>query len=141
VAGVLSLGTREDDEREQCVLELDEGSGTWVVRDVFTRAAIEVGTKVELLDVEPVVTDAAAGTYFLLASNASRTISAPLRAIEAQELTYDLLNDGGSLSITWDGVFLRAGSWTDPANGKRRLIRFVYDGVNWVEMNRTAADV
>lgn len=35
VGVVLSLGTREDNEREQCVIEQDPESASWTMRDVF----------------------------------------------------------------------------------------------------------
>jgi hypothetical protein len=35
VAVVLVLGSREDNEREQCVIEQDPETGSWTMRDVF----------------------------------------------------------------------------------------------------------
>lgn len=71
------------------------------------------------------------------------TINAPLHATAGQELVFDILNSSGSAmgTITWNAVFKLAGSFTNPANGKRRTITFYYDGTNWVELCRAAADI
>jgi hypothetical protein len=44
-------------------------------------------------------------------------------------------------AITWGAAFLLAGAFTNPASTKRRTISFVFDGTNWVETNRAAADI
>ena len=71
------------------------------------------------------------------------TIGAPTSPTLGQRLTLDVLNSsGGAMGvITWNGAFLLAGAFTNPANGKRRTIEFKYDGTNWIEQNRAAADI
>lgn len=71
------------------------------------------------------------------------TINAPTNARTGRHLIIDLKNSsGGSLgAITMNGVFLPAGAMASPANTKRRTTEFYYDGTNWVEVNRAAADI
>jgi len=48
---------------------------------------------------------------------------------------------GGALgAVTWNAIYKLA-AWTQPANGNSRSIQFRYDGVNWIEVSRTTADV
>lgn len=44
-------------------------------------------------------------------------------------------------AITWNAVYKLAGAFTNPADTKRRTITFGYDGTNWVEQSRAAADI
>lgn len=71
------------------------------------------------------------------------TINAPSNPKNGQELTFDILNSSGGAmgAITWNAVFKLAGAFTNPASTKRRTIRYYYDGTNWVEINRAAADI
>ena len=51
-------------------------------------------------------------------------------------------NSGGSLgTCTFAAGYKTTGSWTQPGNGKSRSIVFVYDGTNWNEQFRSAADI
>lgn len=70
------------------------------------------------------------------------TIEAPALAETSKELEIIVRNmTGGALgTITWNGVYKRS-SWTSPASGKSRSIRFVYNGTNWIEVGKGAADV
>lgn len=48
---------------------------------------------------------------------------------------------GGALgTATWNAVF-KMPTWVQPANGFSRSVQFVWDGTNWVETFRSAADV
>ena len=71
------------------------------------------------------------------------TISNPTNAVNGSELIFDIKNgSGGSMgTITWGNLYLLAGAFTNPADTKRRTITFYYDGTNWVEVNRAAADI
>jgi hypothetical protein len=73
----------------------------------------------------------------------SFTINAPTNARTGRSITFDIANaSGGSLgTITWNAVFKLAGTFTNPANGKRRTVSFRNDGTNWVETHRAAADI
>lgn len=83
-------------------------------------------------------------TFISLTVNISDafTIEAPALAETGKELEIIVRNmTGGALGvITWDSVYKRS-SWTSPASGKSRSIRFVYNGANWIETGKGAADV
>jgi len=79
----------------------------------------------------------------ITATNATAfTINAPTTPTTGQWLTVRVRNtSGGALGVaTWNAVF-KMTAWTQPANGFSRAITFDYDGVNWIERTRTAADV
>ena len=89
--------------------------------------------------------DASRGNYFtlLVADADGFTIANPLNLVPGQRITYDIKNGAGRNmgTITWGHLFLLAGgSFTNPANGKRRLITFRYDGTNLVEESRSQGD-
>lgn len=71
------------------------------------------------------------------------TINAPQNPQNGMELVFDIVNSSGGAmgTITWNAAFKLAGAFTNPANTKARTISFVYDGSNWVETNRAAADI
>lgn len=92
-----------------------------------------------------IATDASAARYLkITATNGTGfTISNPTQAGEGMEIVYDIKNSSGGAmgAITWGAAFLLAGSFTNPADTKRRTIKFYYDGTNWVEVCRAAADI
>jgi pectate lyase-like protein len=94
-------------------------------------------------------TDANLSDYFTLSvtNGTAFTIANPTNAFAGQVLTYDIKNSSGGAHgvITWGAAFLNGGAGTvgtgafaGIANGKRRAIKFVYDGTNWIEQARTA---
>jgi hypothetical protein len=93
-----------------------------------------------------VTVDAAQANYFRLTvtDGVAFTIAAPANPSTGtpQKITLMIRNtSGGALgAITWNAVFKMV-AWTSPANGFSRSISFVYDGTNWVETFRSAADV
>lgn len=80
--------------------------------------------------------------YITVTNGTAFTINAPTNAISGTKLTLTLRNtSGGAMgAVTWDAVFKLA-AWTSPANGFSRSITFYYNGTNWIEKSRTAADV
>ena len=76
-------------------------------------------------------------------SNVAYTIGAPSVALTGQKLLLTIRNaSGGALgAATFNAIYKLGAAWTNPANGFSRSIEFVFDGTNWVEFNRTAADV
>lgn len=70
------------------------------------------------------------------------TINAPTNATPGCELTLCIKNASGGVhgNITWNAVF-KVATWTKPATGYNRSIRFFYDGTNWIEVWRSANDV
>lgn len=79
-------------------------------------------------------------------NNTAFTINAPTNPSgvsgETQKLTITIRNtSGGALgAATWNALF-KMSTWTQPANGFSRSITFYFDGANWIEMNRTTADI
>lgn len=88
--------------------------------------------------------DAALGNvYEITATNATaHTINAPTNPTDGQRVTVTIRNtSGGALGVaTWNAVFKMV-AWVQPATGFSRSIDFKYNGTNWVEIGRTAADV
>lgn len=74
------------------------------------------------------------------------TINAPTNppaATATQELVIEIFNNSGGAmgAVTWNAAFvLTGGAFTNPATGKRRYIAFQWNGANWIEQNRAAAD-
>lgn len=71
------------------------------------------------------------------------TMNAIAHAAAGQIFVFDIVNaSGGAMgTITWNAVYKLAGSFTNPANGKQRTITFYFDGTNWIETGRAAADI
>jgi hypothetical protein len=88
--------------------------------------------------------NAAVGNYHqITATNGTAfTINAPTNPVTGECLELMIRNtSGGALGvITWNAVFKMA-AWTSPATANSRSIRFRYDGTNWVEVSRVAADI
>ena len=78
------------------------------------------------------------GTAFTINNPSADPIFAGTR------VTFDIKNSSGGAmgSITWGAKYLLAtGGFTNPANTKRRTITFAWDGVNYVEVAKAAADI
>lgn len=72
------------------------------------------------------------------------TISAPKNPDSVQMgLTFEILNSSGGAmgAITWNALFKLAGAFVNPANTKTRTITFYFNGTNWIEQSRAAADI
>lgn len=77
-------------------------------------------------------------------SSAAVTIANPIYPLFiGQKLEIGVRNASGTTmgTITWGAQFLLAGSFTNPTAGARRAISFQWDGTNWVENYRSAADI
>lgn len=84
-----------------------------------------------------------ANAFLINATNGTAfTINAPTSPSTGQRIEITIKNtSGGALGVaTWNAVFKMV-AWTQPANGFSRAIEFRYDGTNWVEKYRSAADV
>lgn len=92
-----------------------------------------------------VATDAANATYrkVTVTTTSAFTMGAPINPHVCARVTYDFVNSSGGAmgAITWNAVFKLAGALTNPASGSRRMITFIFDGTNWVETGRSAADI
>ena len=71
------------------------------------------------------------------------TINAPTNSVDGDIVTIIIRNtSGGALGVaTFNASYKLGAAWTQPANGNSRTIQFLYNGTNWVEISRTAADV
>jgi len=92
-----------------------------------------------------VVPDASSGEIQELEVTDTNAISmaAPIYPASGESIVLAIKNSsGGSMgTITWNSVYKLAGSFTNPANGYIRTIRFYYNGTNWIEVSRAPADI
>lgn len=56
-------------------------------------------------------------------------------------VTYRNASGGVMGAVTFNAIYKIGGVFTVPANGTSRTIQFMFDGTNWVEVDRSAADV
>jgi hypothetical protein len=119
---------------------LGSGTNRWNVG--FIRTVVGAVTAVAYS--ASITPDASLGNYQQISPNngTAFTINAPTNPTTGQLLSLTIRNvSGGALGvITWNAVF-KMPAWTSPANTFSRSILFVYDGTNWVEIFRSAADV
>lgn len=110
-----------------------------------TSTGIFLAGKVALAYGVSVATDASLADHFTIVATdgVAFTIANPTNAVSGRRIVYDVKNSsGGALgAITWGVAFLLAGAFTNPASTKRRTIAFYFDGTNWVEEARAAADI
>jgi hypothetical protein len=116
----------------------DKTSLDYVVR-TRNRAAVTVA-----YSATPAI-DASLGSLFVIAptDTVAFVIQAPTNGVAGDRITIEILNSS-SVAIgatTFAGGYKSAGAVTAPANTKSRLVSFVYDGANWVETARSAADI
>ena len=76
-------------------------------------------------------------------TNANITVANPALNVSGGE--FDLVvfnNSGGAMgTVSFGNLYLVAGgAFTSPGSGKRRSVRFRFDGTYWVELSRSAAD-
>lgn len=97
----------------------------------------------------PAVTpNASAGRWQTITAtdNVAFTINAPTNppdSAHTAELAIEISNASGGVmgAVTWDASFLLVGgAFTKPANGKKRFIRFEWNGAAWIETGRAGAD-
>jgi hypothetical protein len=70
------------------------------------------------------------------------TINAPALAFSGAILNIQIKNTFGTLgALTFAAAYKTGAAWTQPANGFSRTITFMYNGTDWIEISRTAADV
>lgn len=121
----------------------DGTAGKWVVN--VQAPAGSAKTIVALTYSASITIDASLGDIFELTVNdaSAFTINAPTNPTEGQTIIIAVRNGtGGALgTLTWDGIFRKAGAWVQPATGFERLITFYRSlGPSWVEVSRSAAD-
>ena len=82
--------------------------------------------------------------FVITATNSTAfTIANPLYPIlDGQTITFTIKNtSGGALGTATWGALYKLATWTQPATGFNRSITFTFNGTNFVELSRTAADV
>ena len=107
----------------------------------------------DLTDGATVTPDAGASTgagfFWRLGVAGSRTIAQPINLPTGGPGTtgnfisiFQIKNNtAGAITTTFNAFYKLAGAWVDPAAGKSRFLWMVYDGVNMLEISRSAADV
>lgn len=120
----------------------DESLGKLIVSDGADWLAPAAWDKFESMAGTTYI-DAGRSDHFLtIFTTSPQAMQAPVNAVVGKAISLDIYNGtGGALTTTWNAVFKLAGAWVDPANTKRRTITFYYDGTNWVELSRAAADI
>lgn len=109
----------------------------------FTFSKASVRARVAVVYSAAMTIDADAGNSFdIVATNGVAFTVTPSNGADGQQITVKISNtSGGALgAVTWAAAFKLA-AWTSPATGFNRSIVFEYNGVNWIEVSRTPADV
>jgi hypothetical protein len=147
----VSTGAAIINSNNGAALEFGASSGTQRTTNQFQITSTTVKSNSGFATTRTAITysasmtaDASTGNLFpITATNATAfTINAPTNPATGQRITFTIRNtSGGALGVaTWDAVFKMA-AWTQPATANSRSIDFTYDGTNWIEVARTAADV
>lgn len=94
----------------------------------------------------PITPAASSGLWLrlTLSSNAAYTLNAPSGTIApGSTFTVTVRNAIGAPAgaMTFAATYKLGAAWGQPANGFSRSIIFMWDGTNFVEIGRTAADV
>lgn len=123
---------------------LDWGFAEWT-RKAFGRLGKPVeGSVRPVYQATVAINASAASRHEIVATdNVAFSVAAPSGVVASgQRLTIKIKNtSGGALgTATWNSVYKMV-AWTQPADGYSRSIDFLFDGTNWVETNRSAADV
>lgn len=88
--------------------------------------------------------DASAGdSHIITVTNATAfTINTPTNPTTGQRLRFTIRNtSGGAMGvITWGAGVFKMPAFTNPATAFSRTIEFEYNGTNWIEHDRSAAD-
>ena len=89
--------------------------------------------------------NAALGKYQAIevTNTSAFTINSATNIVQGSELVIEIYNaSGGTMgAITWASNYKMAGAFTNPAANYLRVISFYYDGANFREVSRTAADM
>lgn len=111
-------------------------------------AAPIVGTLTTVTYSAAPVIDASLGNDFqmTITNNTALVVGAPINppASGCQVISFTIRNASGGAhgALTWNAIFkTQATAFSAVANGFSRTVFFRWNGVNWVELVRTAADV
>jgi hypothetical protein len=104
-----------------------------------------VDTRIVLTYSATIATNASLGNVFSITvtNGTAFTISSPTNPLTGQRLAYIIRNTSGGAHglITWGAAFKTAAAALTVTTAFSKTIEFVYDGTNWVEVFRSAADV
>ena len=96
----------------------------------------------------PVVTvDLSQGAWFrvTVTNGVAFTVSNPINVSSASgieiQMTIRNTSGGAAGALTFGALYKIGGAWVQAATGFSRSIQFTFDGTNWIETGRTAADV
>lgn len=94
------------------------------------------------------VIDSATGDYFILNSAVATAVvfGAPLNpptggSSDVITIEHQNASGGAHSGVTFNAIFKPAGAFVTGATAKSRTIQFQWNGTNWVEVNRAAADI
>lgn len=94
------------------------------------------------------VCDASLGDYFILNSAVATAVvfGAPINppsggSTSPITIEHQNASGGAHSGVTFNAAFKPAGAFTTGATAKSRTIQFVWNGTNWVEVGRAAADI
>lgn len=115
------------------------------LKGVVLDAAGAVRVQQQITAAASVIPDVSSGTYIRInqTTNVAVALGAPLNPIAGQVITLAFVNTSGGAAgaVTFNAVFKLAGAWVNAATGNNRKATFYYDGTNWIELSRNAADV
>lgn len=113
--------------------------------DQLTFASVPIAhTAVTVTYSASMTPNAAQGDHFIItATNGTAfTINNPTNAVAGQPITIEIRNtSGGALGVATFGGLFKMAAWVQPGNTAGRSISFRYDGTNWKEISRCAADI
>jgi hypothetical protein len=80
-------------------------------------------------------TNDAANYFSIESATATVTIGAIVGAVTGQEYVFEIINSGGTLTtLNWNAAYLTAGDTLPVGSGKRKTVRFIYNGTNFVQI-------
>ena len=114
------------------------GSGTFSPLQLnYTKVTPTYGASVTI--------NAALGNLFVVTVTDANafTITNPTNGLTGQTIILTIRNTsgGGAGVLTFGTAYKTGAAWTQPATANSRSIHFYYDGTNWIEFGRSAADV
>lgn len=88
----------------------------------------------------------ALGNYgiIVVTNNSNFTINAPTNAMTGTEIALEIVNtSGGAMgTITWNAAFAFMSTWSNPANNKRKTIRFRKRSAGtWIQIGSASGDM
>lgn len=123
-------------------ISYDIGDSTHFSRDVYVQRNIG---KIAVVTYSASMTpNAALGEYqqITVTNGTAFTVNAPINPLTGQimRLLFKNTSGGAMGAVTMNAVF-KMPAFVAPANGFNRTYEYLYDGTNWIEIDRCAADI